>query len=179
MPNPNENPNANENPAPNEGGGANPQEDIAKLKEALRKERDAHGETSKKYTAIEKQLADIQNSGKSEAEKLAARLKALEDDNAAKSAAIRERDARDAIRDAATKAGASNADVIYRAVKGDVEYAADGTATNVDTLVKDLKELAPQLFRAATGKADAGAGNGGRPKNFDMNAQIRAMAGRG
>lgn len=152
-------------------------DDLTGLKTALQAERDAHKAEAKRAKDLEKRLADLENSGKSESEKLAARLEALEKDNQSKAAAIRERDARDAVRDAAKKAGAGDPDIVYRFLRADLEYDDDGSVTNLAAVIKDAKEIAPQLFKPITGKGDGGAGNGTQPKNNDMNATIRRMAG--
>ncbi len=105
-------------------------------------------------------------------------LEALEKDNQAKGAAIRERDAKDATRDAAKKAGAPDGDLIYRVLKGDIEYDDDGKPTNLKALIDDLKQTTPHLFKPATTRVDGGAGNGSKPGKDDMNSMIRAAAGR-
>jgi len=159
-----------------------PGDDLTGLKSALDKEREARKTAERAAKDLEKRLAAIENSGKSESEKIAARLAELEQANAAKDQAIRERDARDAIRAAARKAGASPdaVDAVYRMVRGDIAYDDDGAPKNVDDLLKDAKQIAPQLFRASP-KADGGAGNGSKPGgqsfNQQMNAAIRQKAG--
>ncbi len=163
-----------------EGGKENAgTEDVAGLKSALEKERDARRTADKTAKDLAKELETIRNSGKSESEKLAARLEVLEKDNQAKGAAIRERDAKDATRDAAKKAGAPDGDLIYRVLKGDIEYDDDGKPTNLKDLIADLKQTTPHLFKPATTRVDGGAGNGSKPGKDDMNTAIRLAAGRG
>lgn len=116
--------------------------------------RDARKEAADFRTKLQK----IEDKDKTESERLTSRLETLEKDNEAKAAALRERDARETVRDAATKAGASDPNLIYRTVKGDIEFDADGAPTNVESVIKDLKQTAPQLFRKSTGPADAGGG---------------------
>lgn len=154
-------------------------ESLDGLKGALAKEREARKAAEKQSKDLERRLAAIENSGKSESEKLAARLKELEDANAEKERAIRERDARDAIRQAARKAGAAPdaVDAVYRMLKGDIEYDDDGQPANVDALLKDAKQIAPQLFRASNGRADGGAGNRQTKPNETMNDLLRRAAG--
>lgn len=163
----------NQNDQQEQGG----EENVEGLKSALQKERDARGALDKDLKAVRRELDSLKNGSKTEAE----RLQALERERDTLMGAVRERDAKDAAHDIAGKLGADgkNAGVIWRAVKGDIEYDAAGRPTNLKTLIDDLKETTPHLFRKATGNADAGNGNSGRPKNFDMNAQIRQMAGRG
>jgi hypothetical protein len=165
----------NENPAPNEN--PEPKEDVAGLKSALQAERDARKQADKARGDLEKQLKAIQDSGKSESDKLAARLEALEHDNAAKSKAIAERDARDAVKDAARKAGAPDTDLIYRVLKSDLEYDSDGSVLNTKALIDDLKTTTPHLFKSPAGKADGGSGNGTKAATGGMNQWIRQAAG--
>lgn len=138
-------------------------EDVAGLKSALEKEREARRGAERTAKALEGRLKTIEDSGKSEAEKTKQRLDELERANADKDKAIRERDAKDASRDAARKAGSPDPDLVYRVIRTDLEYDADGKATNVKTLIDDLKATSPHLFRAPGGKADAGAGKSGQP----------------
>lgn len=164
-----------DNSGKDEGKGA---DDVTGLKSALQAERDARKAADKTAKDLARELETIKNSGKSESEKLAARLEALEKDNQAKGAAIRERDAKDATRDAAKKAGAPDGDLIYRVLKGDIEYDDDGKPTNLKDLIADLKQTTPHLFKPATTRVDGGAGNGSKPGKDDMNSMIRAAAGR-
>lgn len=172
MPEPNENPNPepNENPAPTA-------EDVAKLNDALRKERDARSGAEKQAKDLAAKLAAIESSGKSESEKLAARLEALEKDNQAKTRAITERDARDAVKDAAKKAGAPDVDLVYRVLKSDLEYGDDGSVTNLKDLMSDLKATTPHLFKTAPARVDGGNGNQGKAAGTGMNQLIRSAAG--
>jgi hypothetical protein len=152
-------------------------EDVAGLKSALDKERDARKAAEKNATALQKRIEAIESSGKSESEKLAARLEALEADNAAKAKAISERDARDAVKDAAKKAGAPDTDLIFRVLKSDLEYDSDGSVLNTKALIDDLKTTTPHLFKPPTGKADGGSGNGTPAAKGGMNSWIRQAAG--
>lgn len=173
MPEPNENPNpeGNENTAPTA-------EDVARLTEALRKERDARSGAEKQAKDLASKLASIESSGKSESEKLAARLEALEKDNAVKSRAIQERDAKDAAIALAGGSKNDSAGVVWMAIKSDVEYDDAGQPTNLRTLIDTMKRDAPQLFRPVTGKGDGGAGNTSKPdSSTNMNNWIRQTAG--
>lgn len=82
-----------------------------------------------------------------------------------------------AVRDAAAAAGARNPKLIYRAVKDDLEFDGDGTITNLDAVLKDAKKTAPELFGAASGKADGGQGGSDRNEPSSMNALLRQKAG--
>jgi hypothetical protein len=86
---------------------------------------------------------------------------------------VRERDAKDAVSDAAKKAGATDASPIWRMIKSDLEYDDEGKVKNLAELIRDAKSIAPQLFKPVSGKADAGAGNGTRaPKSGDWIRQL-------
>ena len=155
-------------------------DDVAGLKSALQSERDARKASDKAAKDLARELETIKNSGKSDAEKLAARIEALEKDNLAKSATIRERDAKDAARTAAKTAGAPDGDLIYRVIKSDIEFDDNGKPTNLSALIDDLKQLSPNLFKVEPKRIDGGAGNGTKPKTSDsMNSFIRQAAGRG
>lgn len=139
----------------------------------------ARKDSEKRARDLERDLEAIKNSGKSESEKLAARLEALEKDNKAKGDAIRERDAKDAARTAAKTAGAPDGDLIYRVIKSDIEFDDDGKPTNLKTLIDDLKQLSPNLFKVEAKRINGGDGNGQKPKvSESMNSFIRASAGR-
>lgn len=112
---------------------------------------------------LQTKLSAIEGSTKTEAEKLAARLKVLEDDNASKTARLRDRDAESIVTKAATKAGAPDADVVYRYLRSDIQFDDDGKPTNVAELLRELKEDKPSLFKKTAGPADAGGGNGSKP----------------
>lgn len=152
-------------------------DDAAGLKSALDREREARRTAERERKELEKRLAALEGAGKTDAEKLAALEQRLQE----REQAIRERDARDAVRQAARAAGAAGdaVDAIYRMVRADVEYDEDGNVRNLDTLLKDAKAIAPQLFRV--GRADGGSGNGSKPggdtPNQVINRRIREAAG--
>lgn len=110
---------------------------------------------------------------KPEIERLQGQNKTLSDDLTNLQKQVRERDAKDAVADAAKKAGATDASPIWKMVKSDLEFNEDGTIKNLDAAIKDAKAIAPQLFKPATGKADGGAGSGARaPKSGDWIRQL-------
>ena len=153
-------------------------EDVTGLKTALQSERDARKNAEKTARDLQIRLTAIENSGKSESDKLTARLEALEKDNATKGLAIRERDAKDAARAAAKTAGAPDGDLVYRVIRSDLEFDDDGKPSNLKALIDDLKQTTPHLFKAASTRVDGGAGTGSNPGKSDMNAMIRQAAGR-
>jgi hypothetical protein len=82
---------------------------------------------------------------------------------------------------AATKANAIRPDAIYRLISSSVEYADDGTPSNVDAVITQAKKDYPELFQAASGSGDGGRGNNGKT-NVDapaaFNQLIRQAAGK-
>jgi len=131
------------------------------------------GEKPKTYTQAEldallkkaqkdadKKIADAQAKAKlSEDERKDAEL-------AETRAQLRERDARDAVKEAASKAGVKNTDLFYKAVKGDLEFNDDGTIKNLKDVLESSKTEMPELYGEtekpkAEGSADEGAGKNG------------------
>lgn len=155
-------------------------DDVTGLKTALQSERDARKAAEKSAKDLARELESIKNSGKSEAEKLAARLEALEKDVKSKSDALRDRDTRDAAIELATEMGTTpkTAGTIWKAIKNDVEFNADGTPSNLKTLLAEMKTENPDWFKPKTTRVDGGAGNGSKPGKADMNSFIRVAAGR-
>lgn len=158
--------------AQNESG-----EDVAGLKSALQAERDARKTLDKQSKDLQAQLDKLTNAGKSETEKLAAERDKLAKDFESLNAKVRERDARDSVRDAAKKAGAPDPDIVYRFLRSDLEYGDDGEVTNLSAAIADAKQVAPQLFKPVIGKGDAGNGQAAKPGNTSMNDWIRQEAG--
>lgn len=83
-----------------------------------------------------------------------------------------------AVRQAADKAKAFNPTTVYGLIGSKVETDDQGNPTNVDELLKDLRQSDPYLFKRATADAGQGAGEQGAPA-LNMNDAIRAAAGRG
>lgn len=95
------------------------------------------------------------------------RLTKLNADHAAK---VRDADSRESVRATAKKLGAveDSINAIYRMVKSDIEFDDDGKPTNVDGLLAEAKQIAPQLFKPAVGKGDGGAGKTTTAKKGDF-----------
>lgn len=110
---------------------------------------------------------------KTEAEKQAEALEAANSRTATLLARVRDLTAQSAVTEAAREAGAIEPALIYRAVRGDLEYDDDGNPTNVAAVLADLQKTAPSVFRAAGGSGDGGRGNGQGTKQ-DLNALVRA-----
>lgn len=145
---------------------ADDDQDVGKLKEALRKER----ENSKNFKALQREAEELrkfkqeQEQAKlTEAEKVAAREKAAAD----KEAQLTQRERTMAVRDGLAAAAttekltlvANTATVIRLLDLDDVEFDDDGNAKNLGALLKRLAKDEPALFdqRKRPGSADAGA----------------------
>ena len=144
---------------------------------ALKAERDARKKAERDLKALRARLDDLENAGKSEDEKRAAALKAAEDRATAAESRYRAAIGRAAVTEAASKAGAISSKAVYALIRDDIDFDDDGEPTNIDALVAAAKKDEPGLFRAAAGSGDGGKG-GTSPTGTDMNALIRAKAGR-
>ena len=102
---------------------------------------------------------------------------------------LRERDARDEVKDAAETLGAKTGARVYKLVKDDLEFDAKGKITNLKDVLATAKKDFPELFGAqppasqaagsGKGSADGGAGNQGANKTAGgMNDFIRRATGR-
>lgn len=111
----------------------------------------------------------------SEGQKIAKRLKDLEDQNAALLTERQERIVSSAVADAARDAGAIYPDDVYALLKADVELTDEGKVRNVMALINSLKSRRPALFSTVSGDGGAGRASGARSNN--MNDLIRAGFG--
>ena len=155
-------------------------DDAAGLKSALDKVRAQDKANKQKIKDLEAKLADADTT-KSEAEKLAQRLAKLEQDNTTLRDTNRTNAAREAITEAAKKAGAPDPGVIWKMVRAEVEYDDDtNEPVNVTDLVNAQKADHPDLFKIKPGKADQGGGqsNSGTSKGW-MRAAINKERSRG
>jgi hypothetical protein len=124
-----------------------------------------------------KRVEEYENATKTDAERQQAALKAAEDRAATLESRLRDLSARSAVTDAARDAKAISPRAVYATIRDDLEYADDGTPTNVDALVKQLVKEEPALFdlRAANGSGDGG--KGGASQNVgNVNDLFREMA---
>lgn len=163
-----------------DGAGDGKDKDDTGLKTALDKERDARKAAEQRAKAAEKERDALKTAGQTDAEKAAAERDAAKARADKYVATVRTANGREAVRSAAKEAGAPDPDLIYRLVKADIDFDDDDEPTNVDRLVMDIKKEYPDQFKVKPGKADAGGeGAKGAPKKgADMNAWIRAQAGR-
>ncbi|HEX8248986.1 MAG TPA: hypothetical protein VF599_12485 [Pyrinomonadaceae bacterium] len=106
--------------------------------------------------AAEKKAADAEAKAKlSDDERTKAEL-------AETRAALRERDTRDTVVEAAEKAGVKNPKLFYNAYKSELETDDKGKITNLKEVLETAKTESPELFaevKKPEGSADAGEGN--------------------
>lgn len=156
-------------------------------KVALRKEREARAvaeksrkDTEKQLRDAAKRLKDFEDAGKSELEKATGERDTWKESATDYRDKYRKANAAEQIRSKALELGADpkRVDRIVRLVRPDVAFGDDSDdPTNVDALVAGLKKSDADLFAVAVGKADGGAGGGGKPKD-DPNAGLRRAFGR-
>lgn len=102
-------------------------------------------------------------------------LAALQAENANLKAAIRLRDARDAVTDELRKSGARSPVLLWDVVAGDVEFDERGKPTNIAAILAELKASFPEQFGTQTDSGqipgtyipqsiDAGAGQTATPR---------------
>ena len=106
----------------------------------------------------EGKVQSYEDASKTEAERQAEALKAAQDRATNLEQRVRDLTAQTVVTDAARTAGAVAPSLIYRAVRGDLEFDEDGNPTNVDAVLADLKKSTPEVFRAAGGSGDGGKG---------------------
>ena len=130
-------------------------DETVSLRSALQKERDARRAAERERKEMAKRIADIEQAGKPEAERLQAERDALAGELETVRQQVRVTRGKAAVLAAANEANAVTPGVVYRAVAADLEFDDSGEPTNVDDLIATLRREAPVLFRPATGKADA------------------------
>ena len=131
---------------------------------------DAYAERTRKELKklIEKEFKDAQLP---ETERTAKRVQELENE-------IRQRDAKEAVQDAARKAGAANPQAVYRLIRGDLEWdQKSGELSNLRDLMDGARQDAPELFPKRPGSGNGGEGSAGTFSR-NMNDLIRRSAGR-
>lgn len=83
------------------------------------------------------------------------------------------RELRDQVTEAAARAGAKNASLVFRAIEEKIERDEHGKAANLDEVIKTARRDYPELFRRdTTGNADGGAGQQNQP-TLSMNELLR------
>lgn len=141
-----------------------PAEDVSALKGALEKERAARKERDRELKAISQKLADLENAGKTDVEKLAAERDAWQQRYEAVATKAREASGREQIMAAAAKAGAPNPDLVYRLVRADLTYDDDGEPANATEVLQSARQQFPELFKVSPARADTAAGMGSGPQ---------------
>lgn len=150
------------------------------LKKALQAERETARMLKKELGKLKSQLQGIEDSGKSDLERALAEAERWKSEYTAISVRQREASARESVRETARKIGAPDPDLVYRIVRGDLAFDDDGTVTNLDAVLSELRKEAPTLFKPVVAPVDATKGNAGTAGNVtDMNARIRRATGRG
>ena len=87
-------------------------------------------------------------------------------------AQLRERDTKDAVQNEASKLGAKNAGLIYKAVKDDLTFDSSGKPENLKEVLTQAKKDFPELFGSQpSGSADGG--EKGQPTGKTMNDWMR------
>ena len=127
---------------------------------------------AKQKKAWEKQVADAEARAKlSETE----RTKAEADDLRAQ---LRDRDARDSVKDAAAKLGVKNPTAIYKIVAGDLEFDDGGQISNLNEILDTAKTDFPELFDTKPKSSiDGGAGSDSPTTGNSLDNQIRKLLG--
>lgn len=86
---------------------------------------------------------------------------------------LRNKELREQVSEAAARAGAKNATLVFRAIEEKIELDENGKAKNIDDVVKLARRDYPELFRRETnGNSDGGAGQQNHPQ-LSMNELLR------
>lgn len=164
------------------GGGEEFDRDRAMATINKLREKEKQGKADAKRAAdLEAELKAIKDAQKTDAERQAERLAALEAKEAAWATERQDLELRLKVHAMAESAGIADVDLALAALdRSKIEWA-DGTPTNLSEVVEDLLEAKPLLRRAGgrrtTSSTDAGAGRQDGPKP-DLTADELAMADR-
>lgn len=93
---------------------------------------------------------------------------------------IKERDARDGVMAEAARLGVKNPSLLYRAIKDGLDFAADGSVSNLKDVLDSAKTDFPELFDTKPKDSiDAGAGSAGSGQSAanNLDNQIRKALG--
>lgn len=162
---------------------ASPAGESISLEEA-RKLRSEAKSLRARMAAAEAKVKAADDAKLSETERLQKRVKELETESERWASERRERDARDyalgVLSDESERNQfrARNPRTVYKLIKDDLQYDDEGKVTNLTELLKQAKADDPLLFGRVGSSVDGGAGSRQNAQAFDMNAQIRRMAGR-
>jgi predicted RNase H-like nuclease (RuvC/YqgF family) len=174
-------------PTPQAGGGDSPADEPLTLetKKKLDKEnKQLRRERDEANTALQK----LKDAELSETDRLKKQLQAIEDEKKAWARERQERDARDTVVAALTDdldsnkyraKNPSSARALFKLIKDDLEYDDKGEILNLSTVLNQAKKEYGDLFAGkAAGSADGGQGSRNGNQAFDMNSEIRRLAGR-
>jgi|MudIll2142460700_1097286.scaffolds.fasta_scaffold213515_1 hypothetical protein len=156
------------NGTPNDG---KPAQDDTATKALTRAERE--------LAKAQARIQELEQASMTEAEKRDRRLAELEAERATWEVERQSMILRNAVFQEAVKAGAVYPDLVVQAISpAQVEWAKDGSPSNVGKVVADARQAYPALFRVTPGTADGGAGQQGASPAPTMNDLIRRKAGR-
>ena len=127
-------------------------------------------------------LQKDEDANKSELQRALDRVKELDGQYSQTAKDLQQERAEKAIRDAAAQSGARADRLagIYRLVRDDVQYDANGKPTNVAALIEQAQNDAPEFFQRVAGSGDGGKGTGtdnGSDPHAAMNRALRQSAG--
>ena len=132
-------------------------------KAALDAERKARRDAEKQLKALQTQVQEFENAGKSDLDKALANVKSETERADQLAARLNTLLKASAVKDAATAAKAVDADVVLALIADEVQVSDDGDVTGVDTAIARLMKSKPHLFNGApTGWSD-GAPKHGKP----------------
>lgn len=143
----------------------------------IKAQREAERTLKRERDQLKRRLDEIDGANKTESEKLAERLSALENENNALKTAQQTALIRDAVADAARQEGAVYPEDIFKLLDRDAIEVDDGKVKNAAKLVQALKAARPALFGNSSADGNKGR-QAGNAEAGDMNAMIRRAAGR-
>lgn len=146
-------------------------------KDLIRTLRKSERDLKKSVTNLQGKVSEFENANKSDLEKAQQRADAAEKRASELEAKVKAAEIRGAVADAARSSGAIYPDDVYALIQDKIEIGAEGSPSNVQDLIKDLRTSRPALFgRPSNG--DGASGKGRTPQSDDVNTMIRRAAGR-
>lgn len=169
---------ANQGQQDEPGSGADDQDfDKDRALRTIREQRTNERRLAKELEAAKAELKKRQDAEKTEAERLADRVKELE----AEQQQWQQERTQAQVESALREAGARHPELLVARVDTErLERDDRGRFTNLSREVETVRKAYPDLFFARNGSADGGAGGslGGSGGDVDMNTRIRQAAGR-
>lgn len=155
--------------------GETPEQAVARLEAELAETRREAGKYRTQARTLEQAQQAATQAGMSEAERAAAQLKALQDQNAQLQSRLMAQAVEASAAAAATKLNYRNPELAMRLIRtDDIEFDDTGKAKNVEKLLRELAQREPYLVKGAGtdfGGGQQGATPSGEP---DMNTLLRA-----